>query len=210
MAGKRLFDIVLVFLGVPIWAPLFLTIAVLVRVNIGTPIFFRQKRPGMSGRIFELIKFRSMRDDRDSLGQSLPDAKRLTPFGSWLRGSSLDELPELVNVLRGEMSLVGPRPLLVHYLPHYSAEQSRRHDVLPGITGWAQINGRNAIGWDQKFKLDVWYVDHQSLALDVRILLLTLVRVFDRSGVNAPGEATSSEFVPRSSTGSSPSSEILR
>jgi len=199
MVLKRVFDVVIVAIGLPLWLPVFLSIAISVRIRLGSPVLFRQIRPGKKGALFELIKFRSMRDDRDVNGELLPDHQRLTPFGRWLRSTSLDELPELLNVLRGEMSLVGPRPLLVHYLPHYTAEQARRHEVPPGITGWAQVNGRNSIGWNEKFTLDVWYVDHQSLALDIRILILTFARVIGRSHVNAPGKATMSEFVSRSS-----------
>ena len=191
---KRLFDIVLAFvalllLGLPL---LFLTWQV--RRKLGSPAFFRQTRPGMHGRPFNMIKFRTMTDARGADGELLPDADRLTPFGRFLRASSLDELPELWNVLKGDMSLVGPRPLLMDYLPLYSAEQSRRHEVRPGITGWAQINGRNALGWDEKFKLDVWYVDNRSLWLDIEILWLTVRKVLVRDGISAAGEATMPRF----------------
>jgi lipopolysaccharide/colanic/teichoic acid biosynthesis glycosyltransferase len=192
--AKRAFDIVVVILTAPLWLPVLGVTALLVRWKLGSPVFFRQKRPGRGERIFDLIKFRTMTDARDATGQLLPDAVRLTPFGQWLRATSLDELSELINVLRGEMSLVGPRPLLVQYLPRYSTEQRRRHEVPPGITGWAQINGRNALSWDEKFRLDVWYVEHQSLWLDVRILAMTVGQVLFRRGISAPGEATMPEF----------------
>jgi lipopolysaccharide/colanic/teichoic acid biosynthesis glycosyltransferase len=169
-------------------------IAFLVRLKLGSPVFFRQKRPGLDGKPFELLKFRTMADRRDAAGKELPDSDRLTGIGRWLRATSLDELPELWNVIRGDMSLVGPRPLLMEYLPLYSPEQSRRHDVRPGITGWAQINGRNAISWEEKFKLDVWYVDNQSFWLDLKILFFTVFRVFQRSGISAEGEATMPKF----------------
>ena len=187
---KRLFDIVIVLLSAPLWLPLLLVLAIIVRVKLGAPVFFRQKRPGLHGKIFEMIKFRTMTDARGPDGQFLSDAERLVPFGRWLRSTSLDELPELLTILKGDMSLVGPRPLLVQYLPLYNAEQARRHEVKPGLTGWAQINGRNAISWDEKFRLDVWYVDNQSLWLDLKIFFLTFLRVFDRSGVSAPNNAT--------------------
>lgn len=191
---KRLFDIVLacvalLLLGLPL---LFLTWQV--RRKLGSPAFFRQTRPGMCGRPFNMVKFRTMTDARGVDGELLSDADRLTPFGRFLRASSLDELPELWNVLKGDMSLVGPRPLLMDYLPLYSAEQSRRHEVRPGITGWAQINGRNALGWDEKFKLDVWYVDNRSLWLDIKILWLTVRKVLVRDGISAAGEATMPRF----------------
>lgn len=191
---KRIFDLVAVVITAPLWVPLVAVLALLVRVKLGSPVFFRQKRPGHRESIFELIKFRTMTDARDETGQLLPDAIRLTPFGKWLRGTSLDELPELVNVLKGEMSLVGPRPLLVQYLERYSPEQKRRHEVPPGLTGWAQINGRNALSWEEKFKLDVWYVDHRSLGLDLRILFRTVWQVVSRQGISAPGDATMPEF----------------
>lgn len=191
---KRLFDIVLacvalLLLGIPL---LFLTWQV--RRKLGSPAFFRQTRPGMQGRPFNMIKFRTMTDARGVDGALLPDADRLTPFGCFLRASSLDELPELWNVLKGDMSLVGPRPLLMDYLPLYSTEQSRRHEVRPGITGWAQINGRNALSWDEKFKLDVWYVDNRSLWLDIKILWLTVRKVLVRDGISAAGAATMPRF----------------
>lgn len=191
---KRLFDLLAAALGLLLLAPALLVLAWLVRRRIGAPVLFRQTRPGLHGRPFELLKFRSMREALDERGQPLPDAERLTPFGLFLRASSLDELPELWNVLRGDMSLVGPRPLLIEYLPLYTPEQARRHAVRPGITGWAQVNGRNALSWEEKFRLDVWYVDHRSLRLDLRILRLTLKRVLVREGINAAGEATMARF----------------
>lgn len=193
---KRVFDLVAVILTAPFWLPLVAILAVLIRVKLGSPVFFRQKRPGHREAVFELIKFRTMTDARDAAGELLPDATRLTPFGKWLRGTSLDELPELINVLRGEMSLVGPRPLLVQYLARYTPEQKRRHEVPPGLTGWAQINGRNALSWEDKFKLDVWYVDHRTLGLDLRILFRTVWQVVSRQGISAPGDATMPEFRP--------------
>jgi len=194
MSAKRLLDLMLVLLSAPCWVPLLGVLAALVRLQLGAPVFFKQPRPGLRGRIFTLLKFRTMTDARDASGSLLPDAQRLTPFGNWLRRTSLDELPELLNVLRGEMSLVGPRPLLVQYLERYTPEQARRHDVSPGLTGWAQINGRNALSWPDKLKLDLWYVDHRSLRLDLQILALTLRKVVRRDGINAPGQATMSEF----------------
>jgi lipopolysaccharide/colanic/teichoic acid biosynthesis glycosyltransferase len=191
---KRGFDLLVVVLAVPLWLPVLLFVALLVRLKLGSPVLFRQKRPGRRGRIFEMLKFRTMTNARDAEGNLLPDAERLAPFGRWLRSTSLDELPELLNVVRGEMSLVGPRPLLVQYLDRYTPEQARRHDVPPGITGWAQVNGRNAISWDEKFKLDVWYVEHRSIALDLRILFLTLKKVMIRDGISAQGDATMPEF----------------
>jgi lipopolysaccharide/colanic/teichoic acid biosynthesis glycosyltransferase len=192
--SKRIFDLVLTIPGLIVISPIILVLAVLVRVKLGSPILFRQQRPGYKGRLFTLNKFRSMTDQCAPDGSLLPDAERLTPFGRFLRSSSLDELPELLNVLTGEMSLVGPRPLLVAYLDRYSPEQARRHDVLPGITGWAQVNGRNAITWEDKFKLDVWYVDNRSLWLDIKILAWTFLKVFKREGINQPGAATAEEF----------------
>lgn len=196
---KRIFDLLLTLPGLVLISPLLLILALLVRRKQGSPVLFQQARPGLHGRIFTLYKFRSMRNAQDAQGRPLSDAERLTGFGRFLRSTSLDELPELFNVLLGEMSLVGPRPLLVAYLDRYSPEQARRHDVLPGITGWAQINGRNAITWEDKFRLDVWYVDHWSLGLDIKILALTLWKVFRREGISQPGEATAQEF-----TGSPP------
>lgn len=192
---KRAFDIAVVLLAAPLWLPLLLVVAVMVRVKLGSPVFFRQDRPGMGGRIFRMIKFRTMTDARDATGQLLPDAVRLTPFGRLVRSTSLDELPELLNVLKGDMSLVGPRPLLVRYLERYSPRQARRHEVRPGITGLAQVNGRNAISWEEKFEWDVRYVETQSLLLDLKILFLTAKAVFFRSGISAAGEATMPEFM---------------
>lgn len=192
--AKRTFDLAAVLLTAPVWLPLLAALAVLVRVKLGAPVLFRQSRPGRGERIFALTKFRTMTEARDAGGALRADADRLTPFGRWLRASSLDELPELLNVLKGEMSLVGPRPLLVQYLPRYSAEQRRRHAVPPGLTGWAQVNGRNALSWEEKFRLDVWYVDHRSFGLDLRILALTVWHVLARKGISAPGEATMPEF----------------
>jgi lipopolysaccharide/colanic/teichoic acid biosynthesis glycosyltransferase len=191
---KRLFDIVVVGITLPIWGTIVLILAIFVRKKLGSPVFFRQERPGLHGKIFRMMKFRTMTDQRDEKGNLLPDAQRLTLFGKWLRSTSLDELPELLLVLKGDMSLVGPRPLLVQYLPLYNQEQARRHDVRPGLTGWAQINGRNAISWEQKFALDVWYVDHQSLWLDIKILFLTVWRVFNRHGISAANDATMPVF----------------
>ncbi|WP_304529200.1 sugar transferase [Blastococcus sp. Marseille-P5729] len=180
--------------GVVVLSPLFLAIAVAVRLTTGSPVLFRQMRPGLHGRPFQILKFRTMCDAADADGQLLSDDERLTKFGAWLRSTSLDELPELFNVLRGEMSLVGPRPLLMQYLPLYSEFQARRHEVRPGVTGWAQVNGRNAISWDQKFDLDVWYVDNWSLALDVRILGRTVLKVLQRQGIAQEGCATAKYF----------------
>jgi lipopolysaccharide/colanic/teichoic acid biosynthesis glycosyltransferase len=176
-------------------APALAAVGALVRWKMGSPVLFRQQRPGRGGRPIQILKFRTMLDAVDPSGRPLPDAERLTALGRFLRATSLDELPQLWNVLRGDLSLVGPRPLLMQYLARYSTEQARRHDVLPGITGWAQVNGRNAISWDQKFALDVWYVDHWSLMLDVRILALTALRVVKRSGISREGHATMPEFM---------------
>lgn len=191
---KRLFDVtvsaaLLLVLAVPL-----AVLAVLVQRKLGSPVFFRQTRPGLHGKPFELIKFRTMTDARGPDGTLLPDSERLTPFGRWLRATSLDELPELWNVLKGDMSLVGPRPLLMEYLPLYTPEQARRHEVRPGITGWAQVNGRNALSWEEKFRLDVWYVDNRSFWLDLRILWLTVRKVLAREGISADGEATMPRF----------------
>ena len=193
--SKRIFDFVIAALGILIASPILLVTAGLVAVFHGRPILFRQQRPGYKGKLFSIKKFRTMNNARDKAGNLLPDAERLTPLGRFLRLSSLDELPELFNILQGEMSLVGPRPLLKQYLARYSPEQARRHDVMPGLTGWAQINGRNALTWDEKFKLDVWYVDHWSFWLDVKILLLTFWKVFKREGISQPGHATAEEFM---------------
>jgi lipopolysaccharide/colanic/teichoic acid biosynthesis glycosyltransferase len=175
--------------------PVSAVVALLVRVKLGRPVLFRQRRPGLQGRPFAMIKFRSMTDRRDATGKLLPDADRLPPFGRFLRSTSLDELPELVNVIKGDMSLVGPRPLLMQYLDRYTPEQRRRHDVRPGITGWAQVNGRNAIGWEEKFAYDVWYVDHLSLRLDMKIIFMTLHKLVKRDGISQAGQATAEEFM---------------
>ena len=193
---KRAFDLLAVMVAAPLWVPLLGIVALVVRSKLGSPVFFRQKRPGLHGAIFEVIKFRTMRDARDASGRPLPDAERLTPFGRWLRASSLDELPELWNVLRGEMSLVGPRPLLVEYLLRYSVRQARRHEVRPGLTGLTQVNGRNALTWEDKFEWDVRYVEMRSFWLDLKILMRTLKAVFFREGISAAGDATMPEFKP--------------
>ncbi len=193
-ASKRFFDLVLTIPAFLLLSPVLGMIALLVWLVDGKPIFFRQSRPGLHGAIFTLIKFRTMRQLVDESGKPLPDGQRLTQLGRFLRATSLDELPEFWNVIRGEMSLVGPRPLLVAYLERYSPEQMRRHEVLPGITGWAQVNGRNAITWEEKFQLDVWYVDHWSLWLDIRILVMTVWKALKREGITQPGEATAEEF----------------
>jgi lipopolysaccharide/colanic/teichoic acid biosynthesis glycosyltransferase len=181
-------------LGLTLLSPILLVLAVAIRQRLGQPVLFRQERPGLGGRPFLLMKFRTMTTAVDAEGTVLPDAQRMTPLGRFLRSTSLDELPTLWNVARGEMSLVGPRPLLMRYLPRYSSEQARRHETKPGITGWAQVNGRNAIAWEEKFRLDVWYVEHQSLALDLRILAMTVWKVLRRQGISQEGEATMSEF----------------
>ena len=191
---KRLFDIIAAAVALLLLCLPLALLTLLVRRKLGHPTFFRQVRPGLHGKPFEMVKFRSMTDARGPGGALLPDADRLTGFGRFLRASSLDELPGLWNVLKGDMSLVGPRPLLMEYLPLYSPEQARRHEVRPGITGWAQVNGRNALGWDDKFKLDVWYVDHCSLWLDIKILWLTVKKVLVRDGISAPGDATMPVF----------------
>lgn len=191
---KRALDIALSLIAIVVLAPLVPALMLLVYFRLGSPILFRQTRPGFKGEPFDLYKLRTMTDERDAEGNPLPDGMRLTRFGRFLRGTSLDELPELINVLKGEMSLVGPRPLLMEYLDRYTPEQARRHSVRPGITGWAQVNGRNAISWEEKFVLDVWYVDHQSLALDLKILWLTLWQVLGRRGISNQGHATMSKF----------------
>lgn len=191
---KRAFDLLLTIPGVLVISPLLALLAILVRLRLGAPILFRQIRPGYRGQPFTLYKLRTMTEAQDKDGRLLPDAERLTGLGRALRSSSLDDLPNVINVLRGEMSLVGPRPLLMEYLVRYTAEQARRHEVLPGITGWAQVNGRNDLSWEDKFRLDVWYVDHWSLRLDVRILALTAWRVLRREGISQPGFATAQEF----------------
>lgn len=191
---KRLFDFLVAAGLLVALAPVFMLIAILVRSKLGTPVLFRQLRPGLNARPFVMIKFRTMTDARDTNGELLPDSERLPPFGRWLRATSLDELPELWNVLCGEMSLVGPRPLLMEYLPRYSSHQARRHEVRPGITGWAQVSGRNALSWPEKFDLDVWYVDNRSFYLDLRIIFLTVASVIKREGISATGEATMHGF----------------
>ena len=191
---KRLFDVVVSACALLVLALPLLVVIWMVRRKLGSPVFFTHLRPGMHGKPFKMVKFRSMTSERGTDGELLPDAVRLTPFGRFLRSTSLDELPELWNVLKGDMSLVGPRPLLMEYLPLYSPEQARRHEVRPGITGWAQVNGRNAIAWEDKFKLDVWYVDHCSLWLDIKILWLTVKKVLVREGISAAGEATMGKF----------------
>jgi len=193
--AKRVFDLLLTSLGLVLISPLLIALALLVRLKLGKPVIFRQQRPGYRGKPFWIYKFRTMNDLRDPDGNLLADEQRLTGFGHFLRGVSLDELPELFNVLRGEMSLVGPRPLLMQYLERYSPEQARRHEVLPGITGWAQIHGRNALTWEDKFRLDAWYVEHWSIWLDVRILAITLVKAVKREGISQPGHATAEEFM---------------
>ena len=196
---KRFFDIFFSLTALLFFTPIFFLTALLVRLKLGSPVLFRQHRPGKNGDSFEMMKFRSMLDSVGKDGNPLPDEERLTKFGKFLRASSLDELPGLWNVLKGEMSLVGPRPLLVEYLPLYSKEQARRHEVRPGITGWAQVNGRNAISWEEKFKLDVWYVENQSFWLDLKILFLTVKKVFVREGISQEGQVTMEKF-----TGSKP------
>jgi lipopolysaccharide/colanic/teichoic acid biosynthesis glycosyltransferase len=191
---KRLLDILITIPALIILSPILILISILVAFFHGFPILFRQTRPGYKGKIFTIYKFRTMRDALDKSGKPLPDHKRLTKFGGFLRSLSLDELPELINVLKGEMSLVGPRPLLPAYLPLYNTEQARRHDVLPGITGWAQVHGRNALSWQEKFELDVWYVDNQSIGLDIKIIGLTLLKVLKREGISQPGQATAELF----------------
>lgn len=192
---KRTFDLALTIPLLLCLAPVIALLTILVRFKLGSPAFFLQPRPGLHGRPFTMRKFRTMTDAHDAQGNLLPDAERMTSFGRFLRASSLDELPELLNVLKGEMSLVGPRPLLMRYLERYSPEQRRRLEARPGITGWAQINGRNAISWEQKFALDVWYVDHQTLWLDIKILFLTLWKTVKREGISQEGQATTEEFM---------------
>ena len=193
--SKRVFDLCLALPGLVLVSPILGILALLVRLKLGAPVLFRQTRPGFMGHPFVILKFRTMKDSYDPQGRLLPDTERLTTLGKFLRSTSLDEWPELLNVLKGEMSLVGPRPLLMQYLERYSSEQFRRQHVLPGMTGWAQINGRNALTWDEKFRLDVWYVDHWSLGLDVRILVLTLWKLLKREGITQPGHATAEEFM---------------
>ena len=191
---KRLFDFTVAALLLLLLWPVLLVVALLIRWKMGPPALFRQQRPGRKGEPFVVLKFRTMRDATDAAGQPLPDAERLTPLGEFVRRSSLDELPQLLNVLRGDMSLVGPRPLLMEYLPLYSARQARRHEVRPGITGWAQVNGRNALRWPDRLEMDVWYVENRSFLLDMKILLLTAARVVARSGISQPGAATMEKF----------------
>jgi len=197
MLGKRMFDLVLVIPALIISLPLMLFIALGVSCTFGFPVLFTQKRPGVNGRPFTLYKFRTMTDTRDEKGNLLQDSERLTKFGRFLRSTSLDELPELFNVIKGDMSIVGPRPLLMQYLDRYAPEQARRHEVKPGITGWAQINGRNAISWEEKFKLDVWYVDNWSIWLDIKIIVITIWKILKREGINQEGQATMEEFNPQ-------------
>ena len=196
---KRLLDIFGAAIGLIVFSPVLILIAQMIQREMGSPVLFRQARPGRGGKPFQMIKFRTMRDAIDAHGRPLPDAERLTKLGRFLRSSSLDELPELWNVLKGDMSLVGPRPLLMEYLPLYSPEQARRHELRPGVTGWAQVNGRNAISWEEKFALDVWYIDNRSLWLDLKIIWFTIRKVIKRDGISAAGEATMSKF-----TGSKP------
>ena len=191
---KRLFDFIVALSAFVMLLPIIIIVGILIRTKLGSPILFTQDRPGLNGKVFKMMKFRTMLDGKDKHGNLLPDDERMTPFGAFLRSTSLDELPGLFNVLKGDMSLVGPRPLLVQYLPLYSNEQARRHNVRPGITGWAQVNGRNTISWDEKFKLDVWYVDNQSFWLDIKILLLTVKKVFVREGISADGHVTIEPF----------------
>ena len=198
---KRAFDLCLASLALVILCPVLGVIAVIVRLTLGAPVLFRQQRPGLRGQPFTILKFRTMTYAKDRAGNLVPDAERLTRLGRFLRRTSLDELPELINVLNGEMSLVGPRPLLMHYLDLYTSEQARRHEVKPGVTGWAQVNGRNALTWDDKFKLDVWYVNNRSIKLDIKILLLTIVKVIKREGISREGSATMPEFTGSSMQG---------
>lgn len=191
---KRLFDFIASTIGLLLLLPIIVIVAWQIRRKLGSPVLFRQVRPGLNGKPFEMIKFRTMLDALDAEGNPLPDSERMTPFGRFLRSSSLDELPELWNVLKGDMSLVGPRPLLMEYLPLYTPEQYRRHEVRPGVSGWAQVNGRNALSWEEKFRLDVWYVDNRSFWFDLKIIFLTLKKVVVRDGINAEGEATMPKF----------------
>lgn len=199
---KRIFDFTVSLSGLLLLSPIIVLIAWKTRKNLGSPVLFRQTRPGLNGKPFEMVKFRTMKDALDQQGNPLPDSERMTSFGDKLRNSSLDELPELWNVLKGEMSLVGPRPLLMQYLPLYSKEQARRHDVRPGVTGWAQINGRNAISWEEKFALDVWYVDNKTLWLDIKILFMTVKKVFVKEGISADGHVTIEPFTGSEEQGS--------
>ena len=194
LGAKRVFDVLVTLVTAPVWGVVLAVVALVIRVLDGGPVLFRQTRPGYRGRPFDLVKFRSMSVERDPSGELLPDRDRITPTGAFLRKTSLDELPELLNVLKGEMSLVGPRPLLMEYLDRYTPEQRRRHDVPPGITGWAQVHGRNALSWDEKFALDIWYVDNHSLAVDLEILVMTVGQVLKREGISAEGHATMPKF----------------
>jgi len=191
---KRFFDIAATGIALLVMLPVIAILALIVRINMGSPVLFRQARPGLQGTPFMMLKFRTMRDAHDRSGTPLADAERITGFGQILRSTSLDELPELFNILKGDMSLVGPRPLLIEYLPLYTAEQARRHDVRPGLTGWAQVNGRNALSWEEKFALDIWYIDNHSFILDVKILLMTVAKVLRRDGINADGKTTMAKF----------------
>ncbi|MEZ9340258.1 sugar transferase [Vibrio splendidus] len=199
---KRIFDFIVSLTALIVLLPIIALVAWKIRKNLGSPVLFRQTRPGLNGKSFEMFKFRSMKDAVDANGNLLPDDQRMTPFGGKLRSSSLDELPGLWNVLKGDMSLVGPRPLLVQYLPLYNKEQARRHDVRPGVTGWAQVNGRNAISWEEKFTLDVWYVDNRTFLLDIKILYLTVKKVFVKEGISADGHVTIEPFTGSKSQGS--------
>jgi len=192
---KRFFDLILTVPGLLLISPILLLLAIYIRIRLGPPALFRQVRPGLHGKPFVLYKFRTMTSEADDQGELLPDALRLTSFGQFLRSSSLDELPEFINVVKGEMSLVGPRPLLMQYMERYTQEQARRHEVRPGVTGWAQINGRNALTWEDKFRFDIWYVDHWSLQLDIKILALTFWKTITREGISQPGHATAEEFM---------------
>jgi sugar transferase EpsL len=194
--GKRIFDLALAVPALIAFSPILVIVAFLVRMKLGAPVLFKQTRPGLHEKPFDIFKFRTMIGARDKNGKLLPDARRLTSLGAFLRKASIDELPELFNVLKGDMSLVGPRPLLMQYLARYTPEQARRHEVKPGITGWAQVNGRNAITWEEKFKLDVWYVDNRSLWLDIKIIYMTIWKIFKREGINQKGQATMEEFNP--------------
>lgn len=197
---KRFFDIIIASIALILLSPLYIFVAYKVKKNLGSPVLFRQVRPGLHGKPFEMIKFRTMKDAVDEQGNPLPDSERLTPFGKMLRSTSLDEMPELWNVIKGDMSVVGPRPLLTEYLPLYSAEQAKRHHVRPGMTGHAQVNGRNAIGWEEKFKLDTWYVDHQSTLLDFKIMFKTVHKVVSKDDISAEGEATMTKFTGTKAT----------
>src|SRR5687768_6884455 len=203
---KRSLDILLVLLFSPLWVPVLLTLALVIRIRLGSPIFFRQRRPGYRGQPFTLIKFRTMTDRRGPEGQLLPDIDRLPAFGKWLRSTSLDELPELINILRGEMSLVGPRPLLMQYLERYNERQARRHLVKPGLTGWSQVNGRNSLDWDEKLEMDTWYAENISFLLDLKIIFMTFAAIFRSGDVHIPGSVTPPEFMgngPKLTNGSS-------